>query len=68
MAKKNGLSAKCLESIIVISEESAVYQDSIHMCQVHKDKTSCKRAKIIEKKVTQQNIDKLFRHCRGKLA
>ncbi len=66
MAKKNGLNPKCLNAIIVISEESADHQNSIHMCQVHKNQKACKRAKTIEKKVTQRNIDNLFRYCGGK--
>ena len=40
MAKKSGLSSACLNAIIDFSEQSAQYQDAIHNCQVHKNKTA----------------------------
>lgn len=64
MAKKSGLSSACLNAIIEFSEQSAQYQDAMHNCQVHKNKTACKNAKTINKKVTGPIIDRMFNQCR----
>ena len=64
MANKKGLSSACLNAIMEFSEQSAQYQDAMHNCQVHRNKTACKNAEIINEKVTGPLIDTLFKQCR----
>ena len=66
MAKKNGLSAECLNAIIAFAEQSSQYQDYRHNCRVHDDKAACTAARKMDQYVTQPAIDNLFRHCGGK--